>query len=137
MTWKEYDMQTTPPIHLYIQLLPGNEYYISYAYGLWDKSKKEVRRFQSKAPLRPNIWYTFENKVRWSTEDKVGYSIPKINSENLVDENIQGKIYGRNMYNFMPNYFKMGLYANNKFNDTISVLIDDFSYILRKGETKH
>lgn len=28
-------------------------------------------------------------------------------------------------------------YGNNKFNDTISVLIDDFSYSLRKFEAKN
>lgn len=55
-----------------------------------------------------------------------------INGEYLVkaDENYEGKIFGANMYNDVPNYFKMGLYGNYKSNDTVSVNIDDFNYEL-------
>ncbi len=128
---EEYNMDTTPPLHLYIQLLPGDKYYISYAYGLWDKDKDHVVRLKYDYPLEPNRWYSFENTVKWEM-DESAYSIPSINGENLVkaEDNDQGKIFGANMYNDVPNYYKMGLYGNNKSNDTVSVYIDDFDYEL-------
>src|SRR5690606_19962304 len=119
MSWEDYNMETTPPVHLYIQLLPGDKYYISYAYGLWDKDKKHVVRLKYEYPLEPNKWYSFENTVKWEM-DESAYSIPIINGVYLVkaEDNQEGKIFGANMYNDVPNYFKMGLYGNYKSNDT-------------------
>lgn len=56
-------------------MLPGDKYYITYAYGLWDKSKKHVVRLKYQYPLEPNTWYIFENLVNWEM-DETGYSIP-------------------------------------------------------------
>lgn len=130
-SWKEYNMQTTPPVHLYVQLLPGDKYYIVYAYGLWDKEKKHVVRLKYEVPLEPNKWYSFDNTIKWEMNESA-YSIPIINGEYLVkaEDNAQGKIFGANMYNDVPNYFKMGLYGNYKSKDTVSVYIDDFNYEL-------
>lgn len=133
LTWKNYGMLTRPPIHLYIQTNPDDNYFLVYAYGLANKNKKEMRHIIYKAPLEPNKWYTFENEVLWD-DQKSAFSIPKVNNSYLIesDEDKEHKIYGANMYNDVPNYYKMGLYGNNKCNDTISVLIDDFSYELKK-----
>ena len=129
--WGDYNMQTNPPIQLYVHVLPGDNYYIVYAYGLWNKDKKEIRHLTYEYPLEPNEWYTFENTIRWSM-DESGFSIPKINGEVLIkqDENDNGKIFGANMFNDVPNYFKMGLYGNYVANDSISVYLDDFKYWL-------
>ena len=136
--WGDYNMQTNPPVQLYIRVQPGDKYYIVYAYGLWDKDKKHIRHLTYEYPLQPNEWYSFENTVRWSMDDS-GFSIPRINGDYLIkrDENDKGKIFGANMYNEVPNYFKMGLYGNYIENDSISVYIDDFNYVLylpEKGE---
>ena len=131
LNWKNYGMLTKPPIHLYVQLSPDNNYSLVYAYGLANKNKYEMRHIPYQKTLKPNQWYTFENEVLWGTQ-KTAYSKPKINDSFLIKnkENKEHKIFGPNMYNSVPNYFKLGLYGNNKSNDTISVLIDNFEYIL-------
>lgn len=131
--WENYNMQTRPPIQVYIQTNPNGKFYIIYAYGLFDKNKKELRHIKFKEPIDSNIWYSFKNKIYWNTNE-TGYSIPQINDEYLIDkkEDTDHKIWGANMFNNVPNYFKMGLYGNNKSTDSISVLIDEFSYKLRK-----
>lgn len=131
ISWQDYKMLTRPPVHLYIQVNPDNKFYIIYAYGLWNKDIKELRHIKYEQPLLPNEWYKFENTIKWEM-DESGYSIPKINGEYLIkpDENEAGKIYGPNMFNDVPNYFKMGLYGNYKRNDTISVFIDEFRHSL-------
>ncbi|MAB56801.1 MAG: hypothetical protein CL524_04540 [Aequorivita sp.] len=131
MSWSDYNMDTNPPIQLYIRVLPGDKYYIVYAYGLKDKNRKSLRHLTYEFPLQPNEWYSFENTIKWA-KDESGYSIPSINGEYLVksDENPTGKLIGANMFNDVPNYFKMGLYGNYLSNDTISVYIDNFNYLL-------
>lgn len=132
--WENYNMQTRPPIQVFIQTNPNGKFYIFYAYGLQDKNKNDLRYIKFEEPIESNKWYFFENKIYWNTNES-GYSIPKINDEFLVnkDEDKEHKIWGANMFNNVPNYFKMGLYGNYKSNDTISVLMDEFSYKLRKG----
>lgn len=129
--WGDYNMQTNPPIQLYIRVLPGDKYYIVYAYGLKDKNNNKLRHLTYEYPIKPNEWNSFENTIKWA-KDESGYSIPIINGEYLInsEENPKGKIIGPNMFNDVPNYFKMGLYGNYKRNDTISVYLDDFNYEL-------
>lgn len=131
LSWATYNEQTNPPVHLYIRVLPGNQYYLVYAYGLHDKNRNQIVNLTYEYPLKPNQWYSFENTVSWSMND-TGFSIPKINGEFLVekDDNDEGKLFGANMFNDVPNYYKMGLYGNYKRNDSISIYIDDFNYLL-------
>ncbi len=133
--WGDYHLQTNPPIQLYIRVLPGDLYYIVYAYGLKNINIKNLRHLTYEYPIKPNEWYSFENTVVWAM-DQSGYSIPRINGEYLIkpDENENGKILGANMYNDVPNYYKMGLYGNYKSSDTVSVYIDDFKYVLYGSE---
>lgn len=129
LMWGDYHMETNPPINLYIHVLPGKKYYLVYAYGLWDKNKKDLRSLTYKNPLKPNTWYSFENNIGWAM-DNTGFSIPKINGEKLIPqiEDYKGKIFGPNMYNDVPNYYKMGLYGNYLDKDSISIYFDDFKY---------
>lgn len=133
VSWKNYKMFTRPPIHLYIQLYPSGVHHLVYAYGLKNKEMSKIKHIKIEKPLEPNQWYTFENTVFWETSNRA-YSVPKINDEYFINAevDVEHKIYGANMFNNVPNYFKMGLYGNNKSQDTVSVLIDNFKYKLKK-----
>ena len=135
VSWKDYKEKTKPPVSIYIQVNPDGNNIISYTYGLNSLSIKERQNVKYTKPIEPEIWYTFTNTIKWSLESNEGFSIPKINNEFLVPNDIhpEHKLLGNNMYNEMPNYYKMGLYGNFNCNDTISVYIDDFKYTLRKN----
>lgn len=134
-TWAEYGMLTKPPVHLYIQGNTDGNHKIVYTYGLWNRNMKLTRSFIFKEPIQPNKWYTFSNEVLWDVKE-TAYSIPRINDEFLVEtsENNEHKVFGANMYNVVPNYYKMGLYGNNLSKDTLSIYFDNFTYSLKKAE---
>lgn len=72
-------------------------------------------------------WNTILIHVRWSQQDD-GFVQMWINDIEVT----KGKMTGRNMYNDLPNYFKLGLYRNPDLNLTQQVCYDD----LRYGQTR-
>lgn len=127
--WKDYQVKTEPPVSLIIEINPDGKYYLAYVYGLWEKdNQKKQTIFRFDKPVQPNLWYKFENTILWSLDEK-GYSVPLINDKYLVKKQ---KVMGANMYNEMPNYYKMGLYGNGQNTDTIFAYFDDFRYHLVK-----
>ena len=108
-----------PPIALSI-----NNDYLGLKTGVKSMSHKVTYTiFEDK--LRPNIWYTFSCKILWSFDD-TGYVEAKLNGEYFKNEEGGNRIYNRNMYNIMPNYFKMGLYRSKNGPINRTILFDDF-----------
>lgn len=132
--WKDYKDKTQPPVSLYIKVTPNNPPLLKYTYGLHSKYIEEKEFYTYKRNLRPNTWYHFSNTVKWSLDSLVGFSSPKVNDEYLASINgkLSKEIRGRNMFNTMPNYYKMGIYGNKEMNDSIYILFDDFEYELRE-----
>ncbi len=136
-TWANYHRQTHPPLNLFIAIRPNPQpYKIVYAYGLWDNEQEHVQDFVYDQALKPNTWYTFENTVKWGM-DSTAYSIPKINGHNLVKTNKSGKVFGANMFNRSPNYFKIGFYGGKKkdIHKPITLYIDNFTYELNPKQS--
>ncbi len=108
-----------PPIALSI-----NNDYLVLGTGVKSISHKiTYTRFEDK--LIPNIWYTFSCKILWSIDNN-GYVEAKLNGEYFKNEEGGNRIYNRNMYNILPNYFKMGLYRSNNGPVNRTILFDDF-----------
>ena len=132
VNWRDYERKTRPPISLYINLKPSGRGTLHYTYGLEDQHSNNRKYSNYNEPLIANKWYTFSNVIKWSLDSLKGYSIPILNNKYLVDnkQNKEHKLTGSNMFNEIPNYYKMGVYGNYKNNDTISILFDDFQYKL-------
>ncbi len=131
-TWAEYAAKSKPPVSLFLTVGPDQKCVMQYTYGLKDKYKNEKKFIKLNQDLLPDTWYTFSNEIYWSM-DSTGYSIPKLNDKYLAHYNnakADPKLKGRNMYNDVPNYYKMGLYGNQLTNDTIHVYYDEFNYVI-------
>ena len=105
----------------------SNNYFLCFSAGLKRGSLNEKKTLKIKRKLQSNKWYTFSCEVLWSLYN-VGYAEPKLNgryfssSKNLDDN----KIETRNMYNIVPNYFKVGIYRPKDGAIKRAILFDDF-----------
>ena len=128
--WEDYKENTRPPVALLLGLKKDAPITIEYGYGLKSNSYDQERVFVFKDSLRPMTWYTFSNEIFWSQDDNLGYSKPMLNGIPFVPESVdsENKVYGANMYNSVPNFYKFGLYGNKKSQDTIAVFLDDFRF---------
>ncbi|MEZ4859409.1 MAG: heparin lyase I family protein [Flavobacteriaceae bacterium] len=135
ISWKNYQENTKPPIALYVSTSPDGRHKIVYNYGLESNNFQEKKHFIYKRYIRPNVWYTFSNTIKWSFNKNDGYSIPRINEEYLTSKGPYkaSLIEGNNMYNEVSNYFKIGLYGYKKHQDTLFIYIDDFKYTLKES----
>jgi hypothetical protein len=91
--------------------------------------------------MQPNKWYEFSCEVLWHIYTHTGYAEPKLNGEpffnNPNDTINPHKIYRRNMYNGVGNYYKMGLYRFGNEIEEKTIYFDDFyceSIPLDKGK---
>jgi len=105
-TWSDCK-GTNPPYNLYVQHNANGDYFLKFTRGLRIGNIDERTTITYKDKLIPNHWYTFENEIKWHVYSDKSYCIPKL-GQYFSDK--KEKIYQRNMYNQIPNYFKMGLY---------------------------
>ncbi|MGJ8665375.1 MAG: heparin lyase I family protein [Patiriisocius sp.] len=131
--WKTYNRITAPPIHLLVEHNPNGDYYLIFKTGLKIGSMDEIYSVFWKEKLKPNEWYEFSCEVLWSLYNSEGYAAPKLNGEppyDFSDEVTQKrvKVMRRNMYNSIPNYFKMGLYRSNYEEYNRTIYFDDLKY---------
>ncbi|GEQ84850.1 hypothetical protein ULMS_03580 [Patiriisocius marinistellae] len=131
--WSTYKEKTQPPLHLLIEHNPDGIYYLYFKTGLKTGGMDEIYTTIWKENLKPNQWYEFSCEVLWSLYNNEGYSIPKLNGNYPFD--LKGdtmvkreRIMRRNMYNSLPNYFKMGLYRSGTEKHNRSIYFDDFKY---------
>lgn len=132
--WKTYNRKTQPPIHLLIEHNPNGEYFLYFKTGLEIGEIKEIVPVKWKNKLEPNKWYTFSCEILWSLYNKEGYAAPKLDGEYFLNQTspndtlVNHKIYRRNMYNIIPNYFKFGLYRSGRENYNRTIYFDDFKF---------
>ncbi|MEP3206998.1 MAG: heparin lyase I family protein [Gilvibacter sp.] len=131
-TWATKKDKTKPPIALTISYSPEEGYQLYYKDGLDTGTLDEAKRLIWTEELKANVWYTFSNSVFWSLYETHGYSEPRLNGELFTpDKNaklIEGdKIFGRNMYNAVGNYFKFGLYQASGQIHARHIYFDDFT----------
>lgn len=130
----ETNPKTQPPVHLLIENDSFGDYYLVFKNGLKTGSLDEIYSKKWNEKLKPNQWYTFSCEILWSLYNNVGYSTPKVDGKYLIDW-ISSKdsttihwISRRNMYNVIPNYFKMGLYRNGFEKHDRVIYFDDFEF---------
>lgn len=131
--WKT-NPKTQPPIHLLVEHNPNGEYFLYFKTGLETGELKEIFPVKWKNKLEPDRWYTFSCEILWSLYNNEGYSEPKLdgefffNQKNATDSLVNHKIYRRNMYNIIPNYFKIGLYRAGYEKYDRTIYFDDFNF---------
>lgn len=136
--WSNYNTKTKPPIHLLIEHNPNGDYFLVFKTGIEIGEIEEIVPARWKEKLRPNKWYTFSCEVLWSLYNKEGYAEPSldgeyiINYDNNLDPSSRHRIYRRNMYNIIPNYFKLGLYLSGKQQYNRTVYFDDIKFESRR-----
>ncbi|MBU47472.1 MAG: hypothetical protein CL920_02105 [Deltaproteobacteria bacterium] len=74
-------------------------------------------------PATPGKWQTWLLHVKWSQKDD-GFVQLWVDGKDIT----KGKKMGKNMYNELPNYFKLGLYRNPDIDVTQTVCYDDLRY---------
>ena len=124
-TWKTNKNRTWPPVYLYIEHTPEGEFNLKFGAGLKTGSLDELISVNYAHQLIANKWYNFSCEILWSLYSNEGYVLPHINNEKLYKVD-QGKIYNRNMYNSLPNYFKFGLYRSGSQKHDREIFFDDF-----------
>ena len=133
--WNTQHKSTQPPIHLSVERDSENQYFLVFSNGLQTGGMDEIVKVKWEETLEPNRWYTFSCEVLWGVYNNRSYSIPKIDGRYMVnghlpaDSDIEShKIYRRNMYNSLPNYFKIGLYRSGTEKYIREIYFDDFKH---------
>ncbi len=138
--WQTYKRTTEPPINLQVEHNPNGNYVLYFLTGLKTGSMDEVVKIKWPENLVPNKWYTFSCEVLWGLYNNKSYSEPKLDNQYFVnrinpkDSTLTHKIYRRNLYNSIPNYFKFGLYRQGLQKYDRSIYLDDLR--LESIETK-
>lgn len=116
MSWAEYNKKFggahPPPIA--IELFQKNDkWMIGIRYGLeYGKQSNDTssRRIVAKGEILPNQWNSIEVHIHWSQNDD-GYIEAKLNGDVITPFNgTNHLVYGRNLFNNVPNAFKIGIY---------------------------
>lgn len=129
--WSTQNKVTHPPIRLFIDTSKAGGYKLVFAAGLETGGMNEVIYSTYKEDLQPNRWYSFNCEILWHIYTQTGYAEPKLDGEYLYtdnneDEQLRHKIYRRNMYNGIGNYFKFGLYTFGKDIGEKTAYFDNF-----------
>ncbi len=132
--WKTYNRKTQPPVHLLIEHNSDGDYFLDFKTGLEIGEIKEIVSSRWSEKLEPNRWDTFSCDILWSLYNNDGYAEPKLDDNffknwiNPKDSTLVHKIYRRNMYNIIPNYFKFGLYRSGNEKHDRTIYFDDFRH---------
>lgn len=117
--WSTQNKTTHPPIRLFVDINESGEYKLVFGAGLETGHMNEVIYTSWKENLEPNRWYSFSCEIFWHIYTDVAYAMPMLDGEYLyhnkdAQEGNEHKIFRRNMYNGIGNYFKLGLYMFGK-----------------------
>ncbi len=122
--WGTYDAE---PMLVLIYNFNGEDRHIYIHYGLKYENEEPVAQI----PVEKGRWYDFTFQLKWSKSDS-GFVQAWVNREKVTPFNGEDhKVYGRNMYNYVPPYLKMGLYRAEEVTTTNTIYIDE----LRIGNT--
>lgn len=133
--WASQNKATQPPIHLMFERNREGEYDLVFKTGLKTGHMDEIVSVKWPGEILPDTWYTFSCEVYWHVYNNKAYSIPMLDSKYFINDEFrseqsieQHKIYRRNMYNALPNYFKFGLYRSGTEKHNRTIFLDDFQY---------
>jgi O-antigen ligase len=130
--WSTYARKTQPPVHLLIEHNTNGDYYLFFKTGLEIGDIKEIKIVKWPEKMISNKWYSFSCEIFWSLYSDEGYAIPKLDDKYFVNEisekdlQLSHKIFARNMYNSIPNYFKFGIYRQGWEKYNRDIYFDDF-----------
>ncbi len=132
-TWnhyKKYNKYNRPSVALYITTSNNKDYWLILRYGnngkpKFDK-KDEIWSVIALQKIKKNKWYDLVFEIKWHYTN-AGYIASWINNKPFTPFNgMHNKIYGANMHNASPTYFKFGQYRYWDDTNTQSVYFDEF-----------
>ncbi len=132
-SWKTNKNKIHPPQGLYVKHDTLGNFNLVFKSGLKGGKMYEIVLAEYEENLKPNIWYTFSLETFWSLYSKDGYFKPRINGKCFKKKNQDlCKIYGRNMYHTIPNYYKMGIYRSGTQENDRFMFFDDFNMVTKR-----
>lgn len=128
--WVTQKKSTHPPVHLFVDRKEGGKYQLVFKTGLETGDMNETVASVWSEDLVANKWYTFSCEVLWHIYTDTGYALPMLDGKpfynNSQDLKNPHRIYRRNMYNGIGNYFKIGLYKFGNEKHPRTIYFDDF-----------
>ncbi len=92
-------------------------------YGTYQKG--ETQKIIATAPVRKGEWLDLMFHIRWS-QGNDGFVAPFLNGKPLIaPDGSCHRACGRNMWNGVPHYLKIGLYRSSAITSTNSVYFDE------------
>lgn len=112
--YREFNEFNRPSVAVYISTNDNKNYFIILRYG--NNGKKQFKHkgniWSTIAVKKINTgeWYDMTFEIKWSINND-GYIAAWINNEPFTQFNgLHNQVYGANMHNASPNYFKFGQY---------------------------
>lgn len=124
--WKDY--ASHPPVLAVRYGTRDGRRGIEITYGLAGGNKGVIAR----TPIEKGKWIDLVFHVRWSQKSDGFVEVFKDGAPLTPGGKDGHKVFGANMYNASPNYLKLGLYRQDGFETTNSVLYDE----LRLGPSR-
>jgi hypothetical protein len=116
-TWSYYRANlkyNRPSVALYVVTFNNKDYYTYFRYGNNGKDEFEYKGWKwatvGLRKIEVGEWYDITVNVKWS-DTNTGYMAAWINNQPFTPYNgFHNRVYGPNMHNGAPNYFKFGQY---------------------------
>ncbi|MBP92772.1 MAG: hypothetical protein CMC55_01500 [Flavobacteriaceae bacterium] len=130
--WKHYRKNNPfnrPSVGLFYTQRDDGYYLLAY-YGLNGKpdTKFEGQRWKKivEQKIEPDYWHKINLNIKYAFDD-TGYISYYLNDKAITEFNGKDyKVYGGNMHNSAPNYFKFGLYRPWKNSTVQRIYFDNF-----------
>ena len=131
-TWATNKNKLGPPQGLYFEHSENGEWTLVFKSGLKAGKIYEVKLGRY-FDLKPDVWHSFSLETFWSLYNKDGYFMAKVNGNCFTyDKEEKCKLYQRNMYHTIPNYYKMGLYQSGSQEHDRHIFYDDFKMTTKR-----